>query len=97
MATLIRPNSEEVEVFPSDAADGFTLDELYKLLECETVQMIHLADDKTMWMDEESKLKPYDLVMDYNPRATELLHDAGGMPDDYIIGSVLIAAEGEVK
>jgi hypothetical protein len=35
----------------------FTLAEMYQLIGCDCVQMIGLADGRTMWMDEEAKLR----------------------------------------
>jgi len=94
VAKLIDPDGSEQEVFARNPKRGFTLDELYALIECTTVQAISLADGRTMWMDEEGKLGT---VLFVNEKATELLLDAGGMPDDFVVGKVLISAPGEVK
>ena len=85
---LIKPDGTETEV-----TSTFSLDEMYRILECDMVQMIHLADGRKMWMDEESKLKAN--PPDANRKATVLLHAAGGMPWDIILGSVLI--EGKAR
>ena len=94
MAVLIKPNGNVSVVKPANPEQGFTLDELYKLVECETVQMVNLLGNKTMWIDEEGKFRE---VHEVNEMATTMLHKAGGMPDDYIVGNALICDEGEVK
>ena len=96
MATLIQADGKKSEVHPKDAANGFSLQELYALIGCETVQMVYLADDRRMmWMDEESKLKPGPYHV--NAEATRLLAEAGGIPGDEVIGNVLIAEPDEVR
>lgn len=97
MATLIKPDGTETEVQPKNSQD-FQLQELYELIECSTVEMIYLADGRTMWMDEESKLKSYlDKADPRNAKATKLLRQAGGIPWDEVWGNVLVCGEGEVK
>ena len=66
--------------------------EFYALLDCSLVQAIHLPDGKTMWIDEEGKLKPHTR----NTVASILLLDAGGLPDDYVAGAAIITDEGEI-
>jgi hypothetical protein len=95
MAILLKPNNTSYIVVPKNKRNGFTLDELYKLIECETVQMIYLDDKRTMWMDEESKLKA--VPPPVNILATQYLHRAGGALDDFILGNVLICEKSEVK
>jgi hypothetical protein len=94
VASLIHPNGDESIVHPLDKKRGFSLQELYRLLDCTTVQAISLADGRTMWMDEEAKLK--NGLQFVNDEATKLLIDAGGVLGDEIIGSVLITSEDEV-
>lgn len=66
--------------------------EFYSLLNCSLVQAIHLPDGKTMWIDEEGKLKPHAL----NVYASMFLLGAGGMPDDYVAGAAIITDAGEI-
>lgn len=94
MAKLINPDGSEREVLPRNPKKGFTLDELYWHIGCSTVQAISLADGRTMWMDEEAKLST---ILVVNEKATEMLLDAGGMPDDFVVGKVLVTARGEVQ
>lgn len=95
MAKFIHANGNEATVTPLNKKKGFSLHELYTLLHCSTVQAITLADGRTMWMDEEAKLKPG--LSFVNEKATKLLIEAGGMPGDEVIGNVLITERGEVK
>jgi len=88
MATLIKPDGSEQEVHPQDAAAGFQLAELYRLVECDTVQAIYVGDERTMWCDEEAKLKK--VLPAVNDKATRLLAEAGGLPGDQVLGNVLV-------
>jgi len=93
MATLITPDGQQTEVNAADPTQGFTLVELYKLIGCRYVEKITLSDGRLMWMDEEAKLHTTSFI---NARATRLLWEAGGLPSDYIVGTILITTEGEV-
>lgn len=66
--------------------------EFYALLNCDLVQAVPLSDGRTLWIDEEGKLKPHKR----NTFASMLLLDAGGLPDDYIAGAAIITDEGEI-
>lgn len=94
MANLIHANGDESTVVPNHPSQGFTLAELYRLIGCSTVQAIELSDGRTMWMDEEAKLRDTWFV---NEKATNLLIEAGGVPGDSVLGNVLITVPGEVK
>lgn len=91
MAELITAKGSTSSVFSQDTL--FTLKEIYSLLNCNLVQIITLSDGRIMWLDEEGKFKPHFL----NSRATLLLHESGGMDDDYIAGDVLITSQDEVQ
>ena len=91
MALLITPDGTETEVTARDSI--FTLDEMYSLLHCSMIQAVFLHDGRIMWIDEEGKLKPHRL----NLQATVLLHEAGGMAQDYIAGAALVTSEDEVE
>jgi hypothetical protein len=95
MATLIQHNGKETSLLPADLKRGFTLEELYFIIYCQTVQAVQLADGRTMWMDEEAKVRGG--VHFVNEKATKLLAEAGGLPGDEVIGHVLITEPGEVK
>lgn len=94
MAILITPAGKERTVAPADPKRGFTLTELYSLVECTTVQAISLADGRLMWMDEEGKFRT---VLAINTKATVLLSLAGGMLGDFVVGKVLITSRDEVN
>jgi hypothetical protein len=95
LATFIHQNGNAANVTPANQKRGFTLQELYSILDCDTVQAIQLADGRTMWMDEEAKLR--DGIQFVNLKATILLAEAGGIPGDEVIGHVLITQPGEVQ
>lgn len=96
MANLIQPDGSMQQVVPANPVRGFTLDELYALLGCEMIETIELAGDlgETMVIDEEGK---FNRPRKVNPRATILLHQAGGMLDDYIVGPALIVSGKELQ
>ena len=91
MAELITVQDTTTTVFPQDSI--FTLKEIYSLLNCNMVQIVSLNDGRIMWLDEEGKLKPHFS----NATATQLLHESGGMDDDYVAGDVLITSQDEVQ
>lgn len=94
MALLITPLDIEPEEFTLDVSSpGATLAHLYRLLDCSVVQMVTLDDGRAMWMDEEAKLRSP--MLPVNDRATALLHSAGGVPWDVVVGPVVITAPGE--
>lgn len=93
LATLLEPSGKETQIAPKDAARGFTLQELYSLIHCTTVQEIELADGRSMWMDEEGKFRS---ILEINHKATRLLELAGGDPGDFVVGIVLITPPNEV-
>ena len=89
MATLLTAQGISAEVKPKGKA--FTLEELYGLIGCSTVEMVRLADGRLMWLDEDGKSKQ----LPPNQKATELLMAAGGMPGDFVGGTVLLTTEKE--
>ena len=91
MAQLIRAtNGECLEVFPADREQGFTCAELHALIGggCRYIETIRLLDGRIMILDEEGKLHKKTAIL--NERATMLLWSAGGAPDDFIVGNVVI-------
>ena len=93
MATLITTHDALHEVTPDNGTD-FTLEELYALIGCEMVEALYLPDGRTMWIDEEGKLSSPPRPKNYH--ATRLARLAGIADDDYIAGTALVCAEGEV-
>lgn len=99
MAILIKTDGTEEEVKPKNGKD-FKLKEIYKLVGngCDMIQAIYLADYRTMFMDEESKIRPVQgASQTLNEKATKLLLAAGGIPWDVVLGNVLICSKEEVK
>lgn len=93
MATLIRPDSTTQVVRPANGTD-FTLDELYRILNCTTVEAVYLPDGRIMVIDEDGKFsKP----LDVNPEATKLGFKAGIATSDYIVGDALVCSNEELK
>lgn len=81
MATLIKVDGSQKDVFPADKENGFTLKELYGLLECEMIEIATIFQDgKMLVVDEEGLLKPDPVV---NPVASMLV-------GDYIVGNAIV-------
>lgn len=93
MATFIEWTGKETEVRPAIPERGFALEELYKLIGCELVEIVSLEDGRLMVMDEEGKLKLPRLPV--NVRATKLFQ-AGRPTGLAIVGNVLIGCPGEI-
>jgi len=87
MATRIEVDGSRRTVHPRDGR-SFTLAEIYEHVGCETVELLHLADGNLLWMDEEAKLQTPRKAA--NLDATALLHDAGGVAWDFVLGPVLV-------
>lgn len=84
---LIKPDGTESEVQVPNGQPG-GLQAMYRLIECDTVQLVALDHGRLMWCDEEAKLKPNPAPVNW--KATQLLAMAGGMPGDHVLGNVLI-------
>ena len=85
MATLYLTSGKIEKVEPKDGK-SFHLEELYSMIDCSTIEILHL-NGKFLIFDEEGKLKNNAVP---NVGATALTHDCGLMPDDYIVGSALL-------
>lgn len=96
MATLLRTDRPAEDVAPDDAKAGFQLAQLYRLLECSTIEIIRLGDGFIMVIDEEGKLKEGNTV---NGQATYFARDVAGaiMANDCIVGHALVCLDAEVK
>lgn len=93
MATLIRTDGTEQIITPANAREGFHLDELYKLLDCSTVEVLALPNGRTMVLDEDGKYS----TKPTNERATTLARTAGIAADDFVVGDVLVCRRGEIQ
>lgn len=88
MATLIKVDGSQKDVFPANKENGFTLEELYGLLECEMIEIATtFQDGKMLLVDEEGLLKP-DLVV--NPVASMLV-------GDYIVSNAIVVSQEEFQ
>lgn len=94
MATLYKHSGAQVEVTPANGRD-FQLDELYKLLDTDIIQVVHGIKGHLMIIDEEGKLKDgwEDRV---NLAATMQIKHAL-LPNDLIVGHALVCKKGEFK
>jgi hypothetical protein len=91
MAEIIRPNGQRQLVRPAGAT--FTLEELYRYVETNVVEAVRLADGRTLWCDEEAKCRePWPPA---NAEATRLVAEAGGIPGDIVLGTVLVTSPEE--
>ena len=96
MARLIRTDGTQETIRPKDESQGFRFEgELYELLGCDLIEIIHLAAGRLMLLDEEGKLRRPRKPM--NEKATRLLHEAGGSPFDVVLGDVALLEPGELK
>lgn len=93
MATLLSPDGTRRDIAPADLAEGFALKELYALLDCETVETIALAEGGWLVVDEDGKGR----ALTINTEATKLFHQAGGMPQDYVVGPALVCTRSEIQ
>lgn len=88
MATLIDTNGKQTEVFPVDKENGFTLEEVYTLIDCEIVEVACTFESgEMMLVDEEGWLKDKPIV---NPVASLIY-------GDYIAGNALVVSQQEFQ
>lgn len=92
MAALIRPDLTQTIVVPEDPKSGFSLDELYRLIDCETIEVVTLKDGRVMVMDEDGRAKR----LPVNVPATKLYMEAGGLTGWAVVGNVVICEKGEI-
>ena len=88
MAILIKTDGSEKEVYPKGKKNGFTLKEVYDLIECSMVEIAcRFSDGKMMLVDEEGWFSQKPVV---NTKATLLMgHN--------IVGNALIVTEEEFQ
>lgn len=97
MAIQIKPDGTETTVHPKDKRDGFSLEELYKLCACDTIDIVGLSDGRQMVVDDNAAItRPPSPV---NLKATALYRV--GRNDHRqtwsIRGTVLVATKKEIK
>lgn len=85
MAKLYKSNGEILDVEPKNGKK-FQLEELYRMLDCELVEVVFLRNEMLMLIDEEGKLTKSDI----NPWATMVLHSSRRLNWDFIVGDALV-------
>lgn len=96
MATLLKIDGTTKEVQPRNKKHGFTLDELYSLLDCSLIEAVGPMDDgRLMICDEEGKLKE-GWGERINALATHEYRVKYG-PIDVIVGNALLVNNKEFK
>ena len=96
MATLIKVDGTKTEVFPENKRKGFTLAEVYNLMNCRLVELVGPLDDgRSMLVDEEGKLKA-EWMSRINSEATHLFRTRYGA-HDVIVGDALLVTDKEFQ
>ena len=86
-AKLLKASGEVVEIKPKNGTD-FKLDELYKHLQCSSVEVINLNQDDIMVVDDEGKLTSNNVV---NVNATKLAQENRAIVFwDYVVGNAIV-------
>jgi hypothetical protein len=78
MAILILTTGKIKSVEPRNGYD-FSLEELYKMLSCELIEVVGLSDSVIMIVDESGALKP---DRAWNKRATKIYQETRGEVDE---------------
>ena len=88
MATLYKSNGEIIENIEPANGRRFTREELYKLLNCDTVERVFIRGTEViMIIDENGKLRGRDI----KPKATRIFHSCERMNIwDWIAGDALV-------
>jgi hypothetical protein len=94
MGLLIKSDGTVEAISPKNGSTYAFENELYPLLGTDTIEVITLNDGSLMLLDENAKLRF--ATMGANTKATDLLHKAGGMPDDIVIGDAVIINSDEL-
>lgn len=89
-AQLIRVNEEPKDITPENGTD-FNLQELYRLLECDMIQIITLAEGTIMIMDENGKFRA-----ERNDTATAMARPYL-FTGDYVSGHVIVCDSDMVR
>ena len=86
-AKLLKVSGDVMEIEPKNGTN-FTLDELYKHLNCSLVEVINLNQDDIMIVDDEGKLTSNNVV---NVNATKLAQENQAIIFwDYIAGNAIV-------
>lgn len=90
MATLYKSDGEVITDIEPANGKRFTLEELYKLLSCDTVERVFIRGTEIiMIVDENGKINQRDI----NPKATKIFHSSERMNIwDWIAGDALVCS-----
>lgn len=91
MALLIRADGTRQEIAPAAGGAAFQLVELQTMVGG-YIQAIPMDTGRYFVCNEDGKR----LNLPVNDVATRILHAIGGMPDDFVVGDVLIATTAEM-
>ena len=89
MATYINTSGFELDFSPNNG-EKFTLEELQKLVDG-YIERIAMPDGQAMYVNEEGKIKD----LPYNIKATTILKMHGLIPNDYVVGDVVVLSNDE--
>lgn len=90
-AVLLRSDGTSQKVMPDQSDGSFSLEELYRLIETDLVEVVHLPKGFIMIVDEEGKLK----ARQVNEAATAVINVWGN--PDYIVGNALVCLRSQLK
>jgi hypothetical protein len=90
MAQLITPEGEEKIVRPADKATGFTLDEVHRLIGCDCIDVILLADGRRMVIEDDFSRQAI------NEKATALYQE-GRRSAWAMRGNVVVGTRKEIR
>lgn len=85
VSTLYEEDGKKRPVVPENGVH-FSIEELYRMLETDMVQVISLDRQHIMIVDEEGKMKNKPC----NSKATLLFHETPHLPGDHIVGKALV-------
>lgn len=89
MALFINSAGLELGFSPNNG-EKFTLEELQGLVGG-YIERVPMSNGKSMYVNEEGKLNG----LPYNEKATQILRQQGRIPNDYIVGDVVILSNEE--
>lgn len=95
MAKLLKGGKDLsiTEIEPADKEEGFTLEECYRLNECNLVEVVDLMDGRILICDEEGALKDMPVVNETATALASLAHERW-FP---IVGTCILCNEEEFK
>lgn len=92
-AKLLKPNKPEEIVAPKNGK-SFTLDEVYKLLDVQMIEVVRLKGNLILICDEEGLLHKDPVV---NREATRLYQESAGTQSVGIVGNAILCSSKQFK